>query len=111
MLIEYIEPTIHCCLSTCVECSRQGLPIFEILANVKQLLSCKEVSTRESLCLSWLFLTEPVSLLLFKLPLVLLLSQPSPIGLSLWKTNINIAAQMLATMEKSSPSMEHTLVY
>ena len=65
MLLEYIEPTIHCCLSTCVECSRQGLPIFEILANAKQLLSCKEVSTRESLCLSWLLmehLTEPVTL-------------------------------------------------
>ena len=64
-MLEYIEPTIHCCLSTCVECSRQGLPIFEILVNVKHLLSCKEVSTRESLCLSWLLmenLTEPVTL-------------------------------------------------
>uniref|UniRef100_A0A1X7UWI1 DUF3730 domain-containing protein n=1 Tax=Amphimedon queenslandica TaxID=400682 RepID=A0A1X7UWI1_AMPQE len=122
----FIDELVHLVFSLCVESTRLGLPLLELTLNLTKLIQFRHITASDCLCLSWLIIKQlldslvikhlleivqcvlasvsPFLWCLFKLPLILLVSQTTPNNYNkISKTNILTANYLLSKIETEPP--------
>lgn len=124
----FTDELVHFMFSLCVESTSLGLPLLELTLNLTELIQFRRMTPSDCLCLSWLIIKEcldslvvkhlldivqcvlasvsPVFWCLFKLPLILLVSQTTPNNCNkISKANMIKANQLLLQIE-TEPSQK-----